>query len=70
LHVGSYSGWPGRLAMMLAALSPMLFVVTGWMMYLLVHEKIMVNRFNCPADFYYLNQPIKTELAHNNTCLP
>ena len=34
LHVGSYFGVPGRLAMMLSALSLPVFGVTGWMLYL------------------------------------
>ncbi|MCS4510905.1 PepSY domain-containing protein [Xylophilus ampelinus] len=34
LHLGSYFGLPGRIAMMLAGLCLPLFVITGWMLYL------------------------------------
>lgn len=34
LHVGSYFGLPGRIAMMLASLLVPLFSITGWMLYL------------------------------------
>ncbi|CAN7336017.1 sulfite reductase flavoprotein subunit alpha [Pseudorhodoferax sp. LjRoot39] len=34
LHTGSYWGWPGRVAMALAAAALALFAVTGWLLYL------------------------------------
>jgi sulfite reductase (NADPH) flavoprotein alpha-component len=34
LHGGSWLGWPGRIAMMLAALLMPLFAITGWVLFL------------------------------------
>ena len=51
LHVGSYFGAPGRVAMLLAALMLPVFAVTGWMLFLLRRKAVAQSqRRRMPAS--------------------